>query len=335
MILAGIDEAGYGPTLGPLAVALTVFRVHPWDTPEVAPNLWSLLSTGVCKEPGRGGKPDKRGRVAIADSKQLKLPNSVKSTHPLVHLERGVLSFARVLTGNPVATDTDCLATFGTCLPDHHSYADAVLQLPLAHDSGAIGIAANTLTRAMNAAGIELLAMRCILVGERDFNAKFREFGNKASTSAGPIADHLRFVWERWGGTASNNELSIVCDRLGGRAAYSGFLKRALPAEIDVLEESDTRSRYLLHDSERRAGVTFLVEGESAHLPVALASMIAKYTRELAMIRFNRYWSSVYTEFKGAELKPTAGYSLDARRWLDDMGTLLSKEDREQLVRIA
>lgn len=335
LILAGIDEAGYGPTLGPLAVALSVFRVRTWDNPDTAPNLWKLLSTGVCKEPGRGGKSDKLGRVAIADSKQLKLANSVKSTHPLVHLERGVLSFARLLTGNPVATDAECLAALGTSLPHHRCYAHAPLQLPLAHDPGSIGIATNTLARTLHTAGIDLLAMRCILVGERDFNAKVREFGNKASTSAGPIADHLRFVWDRWGDTASDNKLGIVCDRLGGRAAYAGFLKRAIPAEIDVIEESDSRSRYVVHDADRRAGVAFLVEGESAHLPVALASMIAKYTRELAMIRFNRYWSSVYTEFKGADLKPTAGYALDARRWLDDMGSLLSKEDRDQLVRIA
>lgn len=337
LVLAGIDEAGYGPTLGPLAVGLSVFRVREWANPETVPNLWKLLSGGVCREPGRGGKHDARGRVAIADSKQLKLSNSVKSTHPLVHLERGVLSFMRVLTGAPLSCDGECLAALGTALPGHRCYAQSAPRLPIAHEDAEITIAANTLSRALQSAGVEVLAMRCTLVGERDFNAKVREFGNKASTSAGAIADHLRFVWERWGECASDNKLGVVCDRLGGRSMYGGFLKRAIDSEIEIVEESEMRSRYVMQckEGKRRAGVSFLVEGESAHMAVALASMIAKYARELAMLRFNRYWSSVYTEFKGADLKPTAGYALDARRWLDDMSTLLSTEDREHLVRIA
>jgi hypothetical protein len=335
LILAGIDEAGYGPTLGPLAVGLSVFRVRSWDKPETSPNLWNLLSTGVCREPGRGGRTDKLGRVAIADSKRLKLSNSVKSTHPLVHLERGVLSFARLLSDTPVTSDEECLALLGTRLPEHRCYGKPALHLPLSQEPGEIGVSANTLSRAMHTSGVELLALRCALVGEREFNAKVREFGNKASTSAGAIADHLRHVWERWGEDSNDQRLGIVCDRLGGRAAYAGFLRRALGGEVEVIEESEARSRYVVQEGTRRAGVAFLVEGESAHLPVALASMIAKYARELAMIRFNRYWSRVYAEFKEGNLRPTAGYALDARRWLDDMGTLLSREDREHLVRIA
>lgn len=337
LILAGIDEAGYGPTLGPMAVGLSVFRVREWDKPDTAPNLWKLLSSGVCRQAGRGGKPDRRGRVAVADSKQLKLSNSVTSTHPLVHLERGVLSFAHVLTGAAAANDVECLSSLGTNLPDHRCYGHDPVPLPVAHDCGAIGIAANMVARALQAARVELLAMRCTLIGERDFNTRMREFGNKASTSAGAIADHLRFVWDRWGDSTAGDQVAIVCDRLGGRAAYSGFLKRALPGEIEIVEECDVRSRYVVssHETSRRAGVVFLVEGEAAHMPVALASMIAKYSRELAMIRFNRYWSSVYSEFKGSELRPTAGYALDARRWLDEIGSLLSAEDRAEIVRIA
>lgn len=66
------------------------------------------------------------------------------------------------------------------------------------------------------------------------------------------------------------------------------------------------------------------------HLPVALASMIAKYVRELAMHRFNRYWSK-----RMPELKPTAGYTLDARRWLADAAQVITKEERAVMVRRA
>lgn len=337
LILAGIDEAGYGPTLGPLAVGLSVFRVREWGHAETTPNLWTLLSAGVCREAGRGGKADAKGRIAVADSKQLKLANSVKSTHPLVHLERGVLAHARVMFGEMPVSDAALLEQLGAKWPAHRCYAEEPAWLPIAHEAGEIGIAANGLARAMQGAGVDLLAMRCTLVGEAEFNAKVKEFGTKAATSAGAIAEHLRFAWERWGATSGGDRLGIVCDRLGGRAAYAGFLRRAIGGEVDVIEEGEQRSRYVVRDeaSGRRAGVAFLVEGESAHLPVALASMIAKYARELAMARFNRYWCGVHGELLGGELKPTAGYALDARRWLDDMKQVLSAEDRAALVRIA
>jgi hypothetical protein len=58
--------------------------------------------------------------------------------------------------------------------------------------------------------------------------------------------------------------------------------------------------------------------------------MVAKLTRELAMHRFNRYWCA-----RCPELKPTAGYNTDARRWLHDMRDVLNTSDRKAMVRLA
>jgi ribonuclease HII len=102
-------------------------------------------------------------------------------------------------------------------------------------------------------------------------------------------------------------------------------------AHVATLEESDTRSRYLVtsHDGSRRMGVAFVVEAEKHHFSVALASMTAKLARELLMARFNRYWSGL-----AAELKPTAGYATDARRWLLDARRAIAGFDERPLVRI-
>jgi len=59
--------------------------------------------------------------------------------------------------------------------------------------------------------------------------------------------------------------------------------------------------------------VSFAKGSEEKNLCVALASMLAKYLRELHMLVFNQYWKG-YEE----KLKPTAGYVLDARRFLED-----------------
>lgn len=106
-----------------------------------------------------------------------------------------------------------------------------------------------------------------------------------------------------------------------------GAAVRDLGFEIETLEETERCSRYRVGE---RVTVLFMPEAEEAHLPVALASMTAKLVRELAMMRFNRYWCA-----RMPELKPTAGYVQDARRWLGDLEGVLCDDDRETLVRMA
>lgn len=335
LLLAGIDEAGYGPTLGPLTVGLSMFRLNDIDPALGTPNLWDLLNTGVCKEPGRGGKPDTKGRIAIADSKRLKLSNSVSTTHPLVHLERGVLACLGAIEQSP-GTDDDLLGMLGTIWPSHACYQGDSASLPVAHNNAELGIAGSILARSLAKAHIDLVTLRCRLMPEAEFNHIVRDTGSKAQATSAALGEHLRHAWTVLRSSEPDTRLGIACDRQGGRAAYADLLDAALPNSlITIIEESDTRSQYTVEKDGLRAGITFLVEAESAHLPVALASMVAKYVRELAMMRFNRSWSRRCVELKREPVRPTAGYAQDARRWLAEMGTTLTREDRASLVRIA
>jgi hypothetical protein len=76
--------------------------------------------------------------------------------------------------------------------------------------------------------------------------------------------------------------------------------------------ESMEKSRYRVANAEIR----FETKSER-HLPVALASMVCKYLRELSMKLFNQYWSD-----RQPGLKPTAGYPLDAVRFRNDIAAL-------------
>lgn len=335
LLLAGIDEAGYGPTLGPLTVGLSMFRLNNIDPAIGTPNLWDLLSTGVCTEPGRGGKADPKGRIAIADSKRLKLSNSVSTTHPLVHLERGVLACLNAREQSP-STDDALLALLGTRWPDHACYQGEAAALPVAHNDAELGIAGSILARALAKSGVDLVALRCRLMPEAEFNSIVRETGSKAQATSTALGEHLRHAWNVLGSSENGTRLGIVCDRQGGRAAYADLLDAALPHSlITIIEETQTRSQYTVEKDGLRAGIAFLVEAEAAHLPVALASMVAKYVRELAMLRFNRWWSRRCVELKREPVRPTAGYAQDARRWLTEMGATLTRDDRASLVRIA
>ena len=79
--LAGIDEAGYGPFVGPLSVGWSLFRV-----PDPGTDLWKTLKGPVARKPNR-----KDPRLRVDDSKKV-------HSGPLgrQRLERAVAAFRRV-----------------------------------------------------------------------------------------------------------------------------------------------------------------------------------------------------------------------------------------------
>ncbi|HVS72569.1 MAG TPA: hypothetical protein VHQ47_15035, partial [Phycisphaerae bacterium] len=88
MIVAGIDEAGYGPLLGPLVVSAAGFELAGVALDVEAELggagcLWKLLKGAVAKK-----APAKKGRVLVADSKIVHA-----QAEGVRLLERGVLAF--------------------------------------------------------------------------------------------------------------------------------------------------------------------------------------------------------------------------------------------------
>jgi hypothetical protein len=78
------------------------------------------------------------------------------------------------------------------------------------------------------------------------------------------------------------------------------------------LEKSELGIYEVRHQG-RAIEFRFQPKGEK-HLPTALASMTAKYLRELAMRPFNAFWQQHVTD-----LRPTAGYYNDAVRFYADI----------------
>jgi hypothetical protein len=320
LIYAGIDEAGYGPMLGPLCVGMSVFRVTDWRAGDPAPDLWDRLKPAVV----RTAKQAAKGGVAFGDSKKLKLSNQSATRHPLTHLERGVLS---ILGARPDATvperDADLFGELGVNLGPGAWYGGEPGPLPCTTTADLIRIEAAQIRAAMRRAGIELLALRVVATDEPAFNKMLQQNRSKASVVEAGLEAHMR---QALAGVADDDCLRIVSDRQGGRTHYGEVLGRVFGL-VEAEEESPRASRYRV---DGRHGVILHSEAEDAHLPVALASMAAKLVRELAMARFNRYWTQ-----RMPELKPTAGYVQDARRWLDDARALITKEERELMVRKA
>ncbi len=123
--------------------------------------------------------------------------------------------------------------------------------------------------------------------------------------------------------------MRIICDRQSGRIDYEDIIAKAFPGEgAEMALRTNHASRYLLRGG--KIAVNFETQAEDRHLPAALASMAAKLVRELLMARMNRYFRS-----RMPELKPTAGYVQDARRWLRDADAILQPDERTTMVRLA
>ena len=328
LVYAGVDEAGYGPLLGPLCVGMCVLRVGGFAPGGGTPDLWKALRGVVKREPN-----SKSTRwIAVNDSKRLKLANSSKTLHPLMHLERGVLAFARQLDRVECADDASMFESLGAELDGRPWYAGEPFALPLTTTEDHLHLLTSRLAGVMEEAGVALLDVRCSTVCEGAFNERYREVGNKSRVSFDVVGALMRRVWLSDAAASSEAPARVVVDRQGGRTAYADELRRVLAGvRVDVVEESARASVYDVSGeakgATRRMRVIFEVEAEQRHFPVALASMAAKLVRELAMMRFNRYWSGRMTE-----LKPTAGYRNDAWRWIEDARRLGAGEAELRLL---
>lgn len=324
LVYAGIDEAGYGPLLGPLCVGCAAVAIEGLDphAPDLrAPNLWTLLKDAVCEAPG-----DKRSRIAIADSKRLKGAKESKS-HPLRHLERGVLSVAS-LRGLDASTDAELFRALGVDVPSANDapwYLTPV-NLPIGQDRDGIAIAANRLRLASESARLRFVDLSCEALDGRRFNERAAT-SQKSDLNFAMALRHVDRLWSAYAG----HHPRVVIDRHGGRVHYREPLQLFFQGvRVTIVAETDSVSRYRLEDDRGAITISFEVESESRHLPNALASMTAKFTRELFMERMNRF-------FRGhvAELKPTAGYVEDGRRYLKDITPTMRTLGitNEQLVR--
>jgi ribonuclease HII len=323
-ILAGIDEAGLGPLLGPMTMGYAVFRSRA-----ATANLWDVLEVAVSPTPGDDPK-----RFVVADSKKVfnRTPRGAK------RLEATALGFLALLdAGRAVERSAEslvCARPSELAFPradfePHPWFARLPVKLPRHNDAKLLELRVERLARVMKKTEVELVDAGVRVVPERELNRSFRATGNKSRTTWEHCSALIARVWE----LHAAEGVRCVVDRQGGRAHYGGLLARLFRrANVEMVREEDGVSEYRVSEREgpRRMKILFAEKADRRSFAVALASCLAKYARETAMDAFNDYFGEL-----SPGLAPTAGYTTDGRRWLVDAAEMLERTaiDRRCLVR--
>jgi hypothetical protein len=336
-ILIGMDEAGYGPNLGPLVVAATAWEVGEGiggQRSEVrgkaaAGDAGTLVAARRAKVDEHDlyrslrnivSRTASERKVAIADSKQLYKPGL-----GLRQLERGLhaVLLAMRQTLNCWSTLIDGLSADAD---GHHrrlSWHDGFnCSLPVDAAADELARCSERIVRGCEAAGVRPLVVRARLVYPEEFNELCDTYGSKGAALSHVTIGLLREVIdstqrEIGGEDAPARSVFALCDKHGARNRYTALLQHHFSEHwIETLSEGHTESCYEFGPPESRVQVAFRMQGE-AFLPTALASMTAKYLRELSMRAFNEFWCA-----RVPGLRPTAGYPMDAPRYKREIETL-------------
>jgi ribonuclease HII len=287
--VVGIDEAGYGPNLGPLVQAAVGLHLSDDDL-----SGWETLRSEV-----RRSREKDDGRLLVDDSKK------VYTRGGLAALEQGVWS----------ALDL-AHETLEQLLFKHAPSSLAEIQAEHWYEASST-LPLNSWERArLRHSPVSATAS---VVATPRFNRICDESGSKGTVVARGLVDLMATTTAAMNGNAE--PAVFLCDKLGGKNYYAGLVQQAFPEGWVVAEkETAAESRYRVERLDREITVVFRPRSDGESVAVALASMLAKYLREVCMFQFNRYWAR---HVPGIE--PTAGYPVDARRFYAEIRDTMVK----------
>jgi hypothetical protein len=313
----GIDEAGYGPNLGPLVMTAVV--AESTGEPDRQPrkgralDFWGELTATVDRA---GGDPD---RLWVDDSKLIlrggkgrdRLESACfAAVHAAANQVPSCLEELLELLGAGTLEAAE-ISPWSARGPDGGDGRTEGSRHPLAGSAGLDRLLARQ-PLAPKSARWRVVAVRSVIVGPARFNQGLCAAGLKSTVHFEAFERLLRQVWN----LAGDGITTRVCgDKHGGRHYYFPLLIQAFgDAWIDRGEEGADISRYTIRDGTRRLDLLVMPRAEAHDGLVALASIVSKTVRELWMDVFNAYWKA-----RVPELRPTAGYHTDAHRFRSEI----------------
>lgn len=254
MLILGIDENGLGPLLGPMVVTAVAFEALSYDRAAFFESC--------------------RGSLVADDSKNL---------------------FSKAKLGRAERETLAWLKAFGLRPAHAQELYDAVVQpAPLGlscQGQGVCGARAPTLGLPCFGPAWQDGAQTPVLPGLRPVGVKaFRlcvgRYNQALAAGLGKLELDFRLMYALCAAFATERgePVHALCGKVGATRSYGPWLSRAGALLYSAGEERPERSAYQV------AGLGALIfekDADSLHLPVAVASMVGKYLRELAMRELN------------------------------------------------
>jgi hypothetical protein len=298
--VVGIDEAGYGPNLGPFVMTSVACRV---PDALVGADLWRVLRKAV-----RRHHHVDNGRLVLDDSKLLH-----SGTNPLRDLERNVLAAlaaARTEIASALGDYLDRFCPAARAELTAECWFAGTLNLPVLSQPDDYVPVARRFSAACEKENMAWGLIRSQVVCPGRINALLDRWHSKGVVLGLSLVELVRSNYDR---EEDEEPMFFLVDKHGGRNNYAAVLQHGLPDGMVLAhEESQERSTYSVVGLKRQMRLTFEPRADSSHLCVALASMLSKYLRELFMLEFNRFWQTHLPD-----LRPTAGYPGDSARYYE------------------
>ena len=279
MWIAGVDENGMGPRLGPLVATSVLIEVAKYDQE-------ALRELGLKHRLGDSKQTSAFGHMAHAEGFALALAERFTGKVP----KDGDALLDALALGGTKALRTPCPKTGGATKA-------CWFPLPLPAFGGDIE-AGRALLTVLDEAGVTVHRLRTTLACAGSLNDHYSVGRNKVAIDLRLFEDLLVDAADFQRECLGQAELEAYCGIIGGLRKYLPRFDKLNDAA--VLVEEKGRSSY-------RVGwlgnVHFEVKADDRHLPVGMASMVGKYIREIAMERMMRFYRN-----EMPELRPASGY---------------------------
>ncbi len=269
MWVAGIDENGLGPRLGPLVATGVLLETSAYD-----PKRWRRVLR----------------RIGVDDSKRVAAFGNVEAAAALAGEAVGIA------TGNAPRTFGDLVAAAsreGEAWMKAPCPAEAAPQCWT--ESWTLPAPTGALTRALARLDARLVAVTSTILCPSRVNDSLADGRSKFGVDLGLFEAIVLSLRERAGADAL-----FLCGKVGARTDYDVAFGALAGYLRTTLEQKRRRSAYkLLGIGE----VHFVMDGDSSEPPIALASVIGKVLREGFVGRINRFWTD-----RVPDLVPASGY---------------------------
>jgi len=264
MLVMGVDENGLGPRLGPLVATSVALRVPRYARAALCERG---LALGLTDSKETGGF----GRMGFTESVALAL------------VRRGGGGLAATADAFLDLVSPGSRRRLRAGCPDARTAAQCwAVDLRLPAFGGDVSHGEGLLDQLVGRSSLRIVDVQSRIACAGVLNAKLSAGTNKLAVDLELFEDLICAVHAGHGAG-----LLAVCGMVGGIRDYASRISRFEPQRVRSLAGRRGQRRYRV---EGVGEIRFEVDADARHLPVALASIVGKYVREISMRRIGEFY---------------------------------------------